>query len=75
MRKAGAKTLTSISNRPRNGARLLGRIILPKTHSLCANLALQEFSRVLERRRVSMQEKFGSEVSARESDAGNNDRD
>jgi hypothetical protein len=44
-------------------------------HSLGVNLALHELSCALERRHVSMQEKFGSEVSARESDAGDDDRE
>jgi hypothetical protein len=62
--------LKIIWNRPRNGARLPGCIILPKTDSLGVNLALHEFSCALKRCRPAMQNQFGSEVCARESDAG-----
>jgi hypothetical protein len=78
MRKSRAKTPhapKSISNRPRNGARLPGRIILPKTHSFGVNVALHEFSCALERCRPAVQNQFGSEVCTREPDAGDNDRD
>jgi hypothetical protein len=51
----------------RNG---LGHFIVPKTHSLGVNLALQEFSWALGRCRPAMQNQFGSEVCARKSDAG-----
>jgi len=44
--------------------------ILRKTHSLGVNIALQEFSYALDRCRPAMQDQFGSQVSARESDAG-----
>jgi hypothetical protein len=54
-------------------ARLPGHIILFKPHSLGVKSALHEFSRAPERFHVSMQEKFGSEVSARETEPGDDD--
>jgi hypothetical protein len=52
----------------------LGHCIAPKMHSLGVNLALHEFSCALERCHPAMQNQFGSQVCAREPDAGNNDR-
>jgi hypothetical protein len=44
-------------------------------HSLGVQLELHEFSLALGRHHSSMREKFGSEVSARESDASYDDGD
>jgi hypothetical protein len=57
------------------GNGLRGHFIGPKTRSLGVNLALHEFSYALNRCRPTMQNQFGSQVCARESDTGHDDRE
>jgi hypothetical protein len=53
----------------------LGHFIVPKTHSLGVNFALHEFSCPLQRCPPAMQNQFGSQVCARESNASCDDRE